>query len=79
MEFDYEQELKKQLGKDRWLRNLFNKVGTEVTVCTRTGQHIVGILKTIQFARGVINLQVRNQAGAYFLNWRHIEYVRAKE
>jgi len=79
MDYDYEEELKKRLAKDRWLRNLFNKLGTEVLVVTKTDQHIIGILKTIQFSRNIINLEVHNQNGSYFINWKNVQYLRGQK
>jgi hypothetical protein len=77
-DFLYEKELSKQLEKDRWLRHLFNKLGKEIICCVESGEHLRGILKTIQFTRGVINLEVQSSDRVWFINWKHITYIEAK-
>ena len=79
-EYDYERELIRQLEKDRYLRHLFNKIGKEVIVEVSSGAHIKGILKTIEFIRGIINLEVEDPQfrRSYFINWRNVVYVETE-
>ena len=78
MEYDYQTELAKQLEKDRWLRHLFNKLGKEIIVVLTSGEHLIGVLKTIQYSRGVINLEIEG-SNVYFVNWKHVEYLEVRE
>lgn len=78
MTFEYEKELVKQLEKDRWLRHLFNKIGKEVVISLRSGEHLIGILKTIQYIRGVINLEIEGSS-VFFVNWRYVQYLEVRK
>ena len=73
-EYDYGQELKKQLEKDVYLRHLFNKRGREVIVELSTGVRLRGILLSIEFIRGVLNLELEDPQSkrVYYVNWRHV-------
>jgi len=76
--FDYSLELKEQLKKDTWLRHLFNKLNKEVVVGLKTGEHVIGVLKTIQFLRGIVNLEIQSGTNGpiYFVNWRYVIYLK---
>jgi len=76
--FDYSQELVKTLKHDRFLRHLFNKLGKTVEVRLQD-EKIVGILKTIEFVRGRINIEVQTKDHVYFINWRHVVYLKVME
>jgi len=76
-EFDYTAELKERLEKDVWLRHLFNKLGTVVRVKLEDVV-IEGILKTIQFQRGIINIEVGSEDKTWFINWKHIHYIEVR-
>jgi hypothetical protein len=73
--FDYKEELEKQLDKDVWLQHLFNKLGREVVIETKTGTKIRGVLKTIEFVRGKINLEVESYDKIYFVNFRNVNFL----
>lgn len=77
--FDYNKELVEALEKDRFLRHLFNKINKEVEIKTGKGDNIKGVLKTIEYVRGKINLEVISGDDVYFLNWRYIVYLKTKQ
>jgi len=75
-EFDYREELKKQLERDVWLRHLFAKLGKRITVVGADGVKIDGKLISIQYIRGVLNLEIEVREGVtIFLNWKYIHRV----
>jgi len=78
-EYDYSLELKKQLEKDVWLRHLFSRVGKQVVVILENDMHISGILKSIEYVKGGINLEVVSDDKDWFLNWKHVMAVRTEK
>jgi len=77
--YNYRKELENQINKDPWLQDLFNKIGKEVKVEVDSGFHIRGILKRIEFIRGVLNLEIENSGFVYFVNWRNVNYLEVKK
>jgi len=77
-EYSYSRELKKQLEEDVYLRHLFNKLGKEVIVDVK-GTHIIGILRTIQFIKGILNIEIEDTNNTWFINWKYVKYIRVRK
>ena len=78
MNGNYEANLKDELAKNVWLRHLFNKIGKEVEFVMDNNEHIRGVLKAIDKAGSIANLEIENSDNVFFLNWRNVVYMKLK-
>jgi len=70
--FSYSGELKKQLEEDVWLRHLINKIRKIVVVHLKNGKKVRGVLVSIEYIRGVLNLEVSEENKTHFINWKYV-------
>lgn len=68
-------DVKQILNDSPLMRHLWNKLNTEIVISC-DGQHIRGILKTIDIHRKYIEMNCKDNV--YFFNMRRIDFVKAK-
>ncbi len=78
MPFNYEKELVESLEKQPWLRHLFHQKGKEVVVILDDNVKIRGRLRTIDYIRGKINLEVEVGEEVAFINWRYVKFLKGE-
>lgn len=64
-----EEYTKQKMKHNPLIRDLFNKLNTQVTVQTTNGKYR-GLLKRIDVSDG--RLEIKDEKGTHFLNWHYI-------
>jgi hypothetical protein len=75
----YQEFLTEKLAQHITLRHLFNKINQKVIVCTTNGEHIKGILKTIDLSYRILELIDPELNRVFFIKTEYIIYIETPQ
>jgi hypothetical protein len=75
----YEEFVRAKLSQHVTIRHLFNKLNQQVIVCTTTGEHIKGILKTLDLSYRILEVFDPELKRVFFIKLEYVIYVETPQ